>query len=70
MGKTTMDEFNEREPSGPTDNKTVSATWDNDGEVKQEAVCAVCDALFSAPIDRPPIFCPPCKAALKHTINR
>jgi len=67
MGRTTMDEFNERKMSKVKENTSV--TWE-EGEERGEAVCAVCDALFTPTGDRPPIFCAPCKAALKHNINR
>jgi len=64
---TRIDDFNEEGES-----KTVSnphkVEWKD--EDINEAVCAVCDEMFNAPADRPPIFCPDCKAALKHTLNK
>ena len=67
MGKTEMDEFNEREVKVIT--KQANVAWEEEGEV-QEAICAVCDNFFQASVDRPPIFCPSCKAGLKHLVAR
>ncbi len=68
MEKTTMDEFNEKDVSTPNTNKTTSVTWQEN--IEAEAVCAVCDALFTPLENRPPIFCANCKAALKFSINK
>lgn len=67
MGTTEMDDFNEREVKA--EKKQASVTWKDDEETS-EAVCAVCDTFFEAPVNRPPIFCPSCKAGLKHLIAR
>ncbi len=53
--KSILDEFTTKE--------VVSKTWDND--IEGEASCAICDKFFVPAPNRPPIFCPGCKQALK-----
>ncbi len=71
MGKSAMDDFNDTEST--SDNKQLEikpsdqVSWE---EIPgSEAVCAVCDALFTPVIDRPPILCPVCKEALAYTVK-
>jgi len=59
-----MDEFNEREVKKE---KNVSVTWEESS--KEEAVCAICDALFTPIENRPPIFCPDCKQGLAEILQ-
>jgi len=67
MSKSELDDFNAEEE------KVVAKTsdqvdWHNNSGIIQDAVCNLCDALYVAPTDRPPIFCPKCKQALKELI--
>ena len=67
MAKSELDKFNEEETNTPKD---VEVNWNSDsGESGLEAACAICDALFTAPIDRPPIFCPNCKQGLAEILQ-
>ena len=70
MGRTELDDYNEASPSSAPKDKqfTKSVTWDDNEAPAGEAVCAVCDALFTPTMNRPPIFCPDCKAELKKLI--
>ncbi len=63
MAKTEMDAFNEGEAPSE-DNKEVG--WNTQ---EDQAICAVCDALFIPAPDRPPIFCPACKQGLAEILQ-
>ena len=66
MSKSELDAFSAEEEK-PIVKTTDQVDW-HSNEATQEAICNLCDALFSAPLDRPPIFCPRCKTALKELI--
>lgn len=67
MGKTELDDFNEM-PSDKAPKKGERVTWDDEPS-SEEAVCAVCDALFTPKENRPPIFCPTCKQSLSEILG-
>ena len=67
MSKSELDDFNAEEEKVVT-KTSDQINWDGNSVIVQDAVCNLCDALFVAPTDRPPIFCPKCKQALKELI--
>lgn len=66
MAKSVLDDFNE-EDKPKIEKSKVEVNWGKQ-ELGMEAACAICDSLFTAPVDRPPIFCPNCKEGLKKLI--
>ena len=67
MAKSELDKFNEEESS---ESKPKNVNWnEGNAEIGMEAACAICDALFTATADRPPIFCPNCKQGLAEILQ-
>ncbi len=64
-----LDDFNVEEPVKKTSKAPVSP-WEEEKEENTEAICVVCDALFTPLANRPPILCPACKAGLLFILDK
>ena len=71
MSKNLLDDFNEEKPVEAT-SKPISKAWKDEPDkgYSAEAVCVVCDVLFTPTANRPPILCPACKEGLHEILQR
>lgn len=68
--KNELDQFTDDAPVKAV-SKPITEAWQEErkGE-NQEAICVVCDALFTPTHGRPPILCPTCKTGLNELLQR
>ena len=66
--KNPLDQFSsEEEPKKEI--KPADTAWGEKPIDGEDAVCSVCDKVFSAPEGRPPIFCQDCKQGLAEILQ-
>lgn len=72
--KLSFNDFNVDKPVKTT-SRPAEEAWNTDKEEEgeeqdvEEAVCVICDEIFDADPNRPPILCSTCKKGLKKLLN-
>ena len=67
--KLSFSDFNDTKPVKAT-SKPITEAWKNEeDEDVEEAVCVICDEVFDASPNRPPILCNICKTGLKELLR-
>ena len=71
MSNNLLDDFSDEKHVKAT-SKPITDAWKDEEEEEDniEAICVVCDALFTPIANRPPILCGKCKRALKSITDK